>query len=155
MSLFRLRDPTTVLPTIIAGLQTYFDRALGANLLYCFERPQYAEIRKRYVTGPTVQVGQEREMSAVYGAEHLLRMIGEPCISISQKYYISICFPPPVSLPQMVAGSTMDPESVALVRHYVTELMKYVPIFLGLSTLIFDTSKLHDQGARPNIPNQI
>ena len=71
MSLFRLRDPTTVLPTIIAGLQTYFDRALGANLLYCFERPQYAEIRKRYVTGPTVQVGQEREMSAVYGAEHL------------------------------------------------------------------------------------
>ncbi|ETW76788.1 hypothetical protein HETIRDRAFT_430103 [Heterobasidion irregulare TC 32-1] len=102
----QLRDPTTVLPTIIAGLQTYFDRALGANLLYCFERPQYADIRKRYVTGPTVQVGQEREMSAVYGAEHLLRMI--------------------VSLPQMVAGSTMDPESVALVRHYVTELMNYM-----------------------------
>ena len=71
-----LRDPQVVLPTIISGLQVYFDKALGSNLLYRFERPQYAEIRKRYVTGPTVQVSQEREMSAIYGAEHLLRMIG-------------------------------------------------------------------------------
>ena len=72
----RLKDPKVLLPTIIAGLQTYFDRALGANLLYRFERPQYAEIRKKYVTGPTVQVGQEKEMSAIYGAEHFLRMLG-------------------------------------------------------------------------------
>ena len=72
----RLREPTTLLPTIIAGLQTYFDRALGANLLYRFERPQYAEIRRQYVTGPTVVVGQEKEMSSIYGAEHLLRMLG-------------------------------------------------------------------------------
>ena len=41
-----------------------------------FERVQYAEIRKRYVTGPTVKVGEEKEMSGIYGAEHLLRMIG-------------------------------------------------------------------------------
>jgi len=101
-----LRDPQVVLPTIVSGLQVYFDKALGSNLLYRFERPQYAEIRKRYVTGPTVQVNQEREMSSIYGAEHLLRMI--------------------VSLPSMVAGSTMDPESVGLVRDYVTELMAYM-----------------------------
>ena len=74
--MFRLKDPKVLLPTIVAGLQTYFDRALGANLLYRFERPQYAEIRKKYVTGPTVQVGQEKEMSAIYGAEHFLRMLG-------------------------------------------------------------------------------
>ena len=43
----RLKDPKVLLPTIVAGLQTYFDRALGANLLYRFERPQYAEIRKK------------------------------------------------------------------------------------------------------------
>ena len=67
----RLRDPKIVLPTVIAGLQTYFDRALGANLLYRFERPQFAEIRRQYVTGQTVVVGQEKDMSAVYGAEHL------------------------------------------------------------------------------------
>jgi mortality factor 4-like protein 1 len=71
-----LRDPQVVLPTIVSGLKVYFDKALGSNLLYRFERPQYADIRKRYVTGPTVQVNQEREMSAIYGAEHLLRMIG-------------------------------------------------------------------------------
>lgn len=28
------------------------------------------------MTGPTVVVGQEKEMSAIYGAEHLLRMLG-------------------------------------------------------------------------------
>ena len=71
-----LREPELVLPTIISGLQVYFDRSLGANLLYRFERPQYAEIRKQYVTGPKVQVGQEKDMSAIYGAEHLLRMLG-------------------------------------------------------------------------------
>ncbi|KAK7696372.1 hypothetical protein QCA50_001026 [Cerrena zonata] len=101
-----LRDPPTLLPTIIAGLQTYFDRALGANLLYRFERPQYAEMRRQYVTGPQVIVGQEREMSSIYGAEHLLRML--------------------VSLPTMVSSSTMDPESVGLVRDYVNELMTWM-----------------------------
>lgn len=75
-ALYSLRDPPTLLPTIIAGLQTYFDRALGANLLYRFERPQYAEMRRQYVTGPQVIVGQEKEMSSIYGAEHLLRMLG-------------------------------------------------------------------------------
>ncbi|KAG8215793.1 MRG-domain-containing protein [Butyriboletus roseoflavus] len=60
----------------MSGLTVYFDRSLGANLLYRFERPQYAEIRKAYVTGPKVQVGQEKDMSAIYGAEHLLRMLG-------------------------------------------------------------------------------
>jgi mortality factor 4-like protein 1 len=80
-----LRDPQVVLPTIVSGLQVYFDKALGSNLLYRFERPQYADIRKRYVTGPTVQVSQEREMSSIYGAEHLLRMIGPfPLPSITE-----------------------------------------------------------------------
>ncbi|KAI6021027.1 MRG-domain-containing protein [Pisolithus marmoratus] len=101
-----LRDPELILPTIISGLQVYFDRSLGANLLYRFERPQYAEIRKTYVTGPKVVVGQEKEMSAIYGAEHLLRML--------------------VSLPQMVASSTMDAESVSLVKDYVNELLVFL-----------------------------
>ena len=79
----RLRDPKIVLPTVIAGLQTYFDRALGAYLLYRFERPQFAEIRRQYVTGQTVVVGQEKDMSAVYGAEHLLTMLGESSSSVS------------------------------------------------------------------------
>ena len=116
-----LRDPQVVLPTIVSGLKVYFDKALGSNLLYRFERPQYAEIRKRYVTGPTVQVNQEREMSAIYGAEHLLRMIGVSFSSLGEFGSNSTLLL--VSLPSMVAGSTMDPESVGLVRDYVTELL--------------------------------
>ena len=112
-----------LIPTIVAGLQTYFDRALGANLLYRFERPQYAEIRKKYVTGPTVQVGQEKEMSAIYGAEHFLRMLGS-------FYRLHIAFVRlmiwVVSMPQMVASSSMDGESVGLLRDYVNELLQYV-----------------------------
>ncbi|KAF8130690.1 MRG-domain-containing protein [Boletus edulis] len=88
------------------SLPVYFDRSLGANLLYRFERPQYAEIRKTYVTGPTVKVGQEKDMSSIYGAEHLLRML--------------------VSLPQMVVSSTMDAESIGLVKDYVNELLSFV-----------------------------
>ncbi|KAF8452049.1 MRG domain-containing protein [Boletus edulis BED1] len=101
-----LRDPDLVLPTIISGLTVYFDRSLGANLLYPFERPQYVEIRKTYVTGPTVKVGQEKDMSSIYAAEHLLRML--------------------VSLPQMVVSSTMDAESIGLVKDYVNELLSFL-----------------------------
>jgi len=72
-----LREPKLVLPTIVSGLTCYFDRSLGANLLYRFERPQYAAVRKEYITGGHVVLGTEKEMSQVYGAEHLLRMIGE------------------------------------------------------------------------------
>jgi hypothetical protein len=37
------------------------------------------------VTGPNVIVGQEKEMSVVYGAEHLLRMLGA-FLPLSNRY---------------------------------------------------------------------
>jgi mortality factor 4-like protein 1 len=77
-ALDRLKDPALLLPTVVAGIQVYFDRALGANLLYRSERLQYSDIRKEFVTGPTVKVGQERDMSTIYGAEHLVRLLGTP-----------------------------------------------------------------------------
>jgi mortality factor 4-like protein 1 len=120
-----LREPELVLPTIISGLQVYFDRSLGANLLYRFERPQYAEIRKQYVTGPKVLVGKEKDMSAIYGAEHLLRMLGEILYAWRYRRQL-ISYYNLVSLPQMVASSTMDAESIGLVRDYVNELMTCV-----------------------------
>ncbi|KAJ8086532.1 Esa1p-associated factor [Marasmius tenuissimus] len=101
-----LRDPELLANTVVAGLQIYFDRSCGMSLLYRFERPQYASVRKQYITGPTVIVGEEKEMCEVYGAEHLLRML--------------------VSLPQMIANSSMDPESVGIIRDYVNELFKYM-----------------------------
>ncbi|TFK35880.1 MRG-domain-containing protein [Crucibulum laeve] len=101
-----LREPTQMAPVIVSGLICYFDRSLGANLLYRFERPQYAAVRKQYITGPKVIVGQERTMSQVYGAEHLLRML--------------------VSLPQMIMSSTLDADSVTLLREYVNELLVFM-----------------------------
>ena len=56
---------SAVLPTVVSGLRLYFDRAIGTNLLYRFERPQYMAQRKMYVTGSHVIVGQEKEMSQV------------------------------------------------------------------------------------------
>lgn len=50
------------------GIVLYFDKALGNNLLYRFERAQYTDIRRK-----TAEV---RPMSEIYGAEHLLRLFG-------------------------------------------------------------------------------
>lgn len=82
-----LKDPQLLLPTVIAGLQVYFDKALGTSLLYRFERPQYAALRRQYVTGPTVKYGEEKEMSALYGAEHLLRMLGSAVLHHTRTSY--------------------------------------------------------------------
>ena len=53
---------------IMNGLQQYFEKCLGTILLYRFERQQYADIRKKY--------GDQIRLSEVYGAEHLLRLLG-------------------------------------------------------------------------------
>ncbi|KAF8301449.1 MRG-domain-containing protein [Clavulina sp. PMI_390] len=101
-----LKHAQAIIHTLIAGLQTYFDRALGSLLLYRFERAQYADMRKQFVTGQHVEAGSNRTMSSIYGAEHLARLL--------------------VKLPEMVACTTMDDASVLLLREYVTELMRWM-----------------------------
>jgi len=102
-----LKDPLIIIQSVIEGYQAYFDRALGATLLYRFERPQYAEVRKNYWTGQKVVVGKtEKEMSYVYGAEHLLRLL--------------------VQLPQIISTIPMDAESVTILRDYTNALMAYM-----------------------------
>lgn len=60
---------------VAAGLGLYFNKALGNNLLYRFERGQYAEQLKKLGD-------KDVQLSSVYGAEHLLRLFGE-CTSRS------------------------------------------------------------------------
>ncbi|KAH7102485.1 MRG-domain-containing protein [Auriculariales sp. MPI-PUGE-AT-0066] len=99
-------NAAAMLPTIVAGLTFYFDKAIGSNLLYRFERPQYAEMKKQYKTGRHLQFSDETAMSGVYGAEHLLRMI--------------------VTMPTLIASSAMDRESVAMLRDYLNLLLVFM-----------------------------
>ncbi|KAL1742359.1 MRG-domain-containing protein [Schizophyllum fasciatum] len=94
-----LPDPDALLTSVLSGLKTYFDKALGKNLLYRFERPQYASIREKYDA-------EGKEMSEAYGAEHFLRML--------------------VSLPQMVASSSMDAETANALGVYCKVLVDWL-----------------------------
>ncbi|KAJ7645828.1 MRG-domain-containing protein [Mycena rosella] len=102
----QLKDPLVLAPTVVSGILVYFDRSLANHLLYRFERPQYTAVRARYITGQDVVIGQEKEMSEIYGAEHLLRML--------------------VTLPTMIAQSTLDAESTDIIKDYVNELLAWM-----------------------------
>jgi len=104
---------------VVSGLKLYFDKSLGNNLLYRFERNQYAEIKKKYAT---LSVGQPipveigdgkdsgdkklREMSDIYGVEHLLRLF--------------------VNLPELIAHTTMDAETVTVLRDALHDILKWI-----------------------------
>lgn len=74
-----------------------------------------------------LQPGTEVDMSTVYGSEHLLRMLGK---NLKSSYWLTLIFI--VAMPNMVASSTMDPESVAILREYIHELMGFVSWLLLL-----------------------
>lgn len=65
----RYRRSDAVLAEVMSGIILYFDKALGNNLLYRFERAQYVDIRRK--------TAEARPMSEIYGAEHLLRLFGK------------------------------------------------------------------------------
>ncbi|PWN52642.1 NuA4 histone acetyltransferase complex, Eaf3/MRG15 subunit [Violaceomyces palustris] len=106
------RSPA-VLNEVLAGLKLYFDRSLGQNLLYRFERTQFVEMRKK--NGPKMgdgdlgnsgALGGEKEPSDVYGAEHLLRLF--------------------VNLPGIIAHTSMDSESISLLREHLAEFLQFM-----------------------------
>ncbi|KAL7268380.1 Esa1p-associated factor [Rhizina undulata] len=82
---------------VIAGLKLYFDRSLGTILLYRFERQQYQEIRKEH---------SAKEMSDIYGGEHLLRLF--------------------VSMPELLAHTNMDAQSVTKLREHIEDFIRFL-----------------------------
>jgi hypothetical protein len=68
--------PPAVLDEVLEGLRVYFNKSLGNNLLYRFERAQYVQARKQW-SAEKANEGIEMVASKVYGGEHLLRLFGE------------------------------------------------------------------------------
>ncbi|PVF99093.1 MRG-domain-containing protein [Serendipita vermifera] len=93
-------------PLFLIGIKTYFEQALGSNLLYRFERPQYADILRKYAYGPDVPAEQVKTNTALYGAEHLLRLL--------------------VSLPALMSAASMEPASMNIIREYTNHLLEFL-----------------------------
>ncbi|KAI1497427.1 MRG-domain-containing protein [Biscogniauxia marginata] len=88
-----------ILEETLSGLKDYFDRSLGRILLYRFERAQYAEMHKKWASDAEFQ---GKTASDTYGAEHLMRLM--------------------VSLPELIAQTNMDQQSVNRLREELSKL---------------------------------
>jgi len=86
-----------VILEMLNGIKQYFDKALGNILLYHFERQQYVQATKDY---------PDKEMSSIYGAEHLLRLF--------------------VQFPQLLTHTNMDQDSMTLLRDQFTDFLEYM-----------------------------
>ncbi|VDP87817.1 unnamed protein product [Echinostoma caproni] len=79
----------------VAGLQHYFNLIVGSQLLYKFERLQYAELLKQHA---------DKRMSDIYGPMHVLRLL--------------------VKLREMVASTKVDAASLPVLEALVAEFLE-------------------------------
>ncbi|GAA5988582.1 hypothetical protein JCM5350_004463 [Sporobolomyces pararoseus] len=94
-------DKRRLAAEIAAGLSLYFNKALGNNLLYRFERGQYQEQYKKLQ-------GTDKQMSSIYGGEHLLRLF--------------------VNLPELLAATSLDPESMSVLKENMVQFLAWMEL---------------------------
>ncbi|OBT50081.1 hypothetical protein VE04_09668, partial [Pseudogymnoascus sp. 24MN13] len=89
---------------LLAGLREYFDKCLGRILLYRFERAQYLEMIQLWEAPTGDMAGKNANQT--YGAEHLCRLL--------------------VSLPELIAQTNMDQQSVSHLREEIIKLTNWM-----------------------------
>ena len=94
-----------ILEEVVMGVKEYFEKSLGRILLYRFERDQYFEVRKLW-EGNDANADRYKGAGDVYGPEHLCRLF--------------------VSMPELVAQTNMDQQSVNRLRDELGRLTGWV-----------------------------
>ncbi|KAF4637748.1 hypothetical protein G7Y89_g325 [Cudoniella acicularis] len=93
-----------ILEEVVAGLKDYFEKCLGRILLYRFERAQYTEVREAWMSSKGELSG--KGPGDTYGAEHLCRLL--------------------VSLPELIAQTNMDTQSVTRLREELSKMSNWL-----------------------------
>ncbi|KAF5190828.1 Mortality factor 4 like [Thalictrum thalictroides] len=104
---------TESITEILKGLRTYFDKALPVMLLYKKELQQYQEA-----------IEDNKSPSAVYGAEHLLRLF--------------------VKLPEILAHANIDEETLTQLLQNLHDFLKFLQ--KSQSTFFLSTYDVSSQG---------
>ena len=111
-----------LLEEVVAGCKEYFEKCVGRILLYRFERQQYAEVRKLWEEGKGEWEG--KNAGDVYGAEHLCRLFGMYIpFRPSPKFLLT---KQSVSLPELIAQTNMDHQSVSKLRDEMAKLTQWL-----------------------------
>ena len=109
-----------LLEEVVAGCKEYFEKCVGRILLYRFERQQYHEVRKLWEEGKGEWEG--KNAGDVYGAEHLCRLFGMYILPITQ----ILLTQQSVSLPELIAQTNMDHQSVSKLRDEMAKLTQWL-----------------------------